>query len=259
MTTPGAATYQHVAEVEAATAGALLRWTLSLADTKHRIGLRTSEWVNGGPALEAAVGASAITQDELGHARSLYAMLKEFPDVPAGIGAENDLQARDDYFSPRSLDSSWPSWLDVIAANVLVDRATNIAVAAGRGSSFGPLKGRIAKILQEERFHRVFGDSWLAKLARASEAHHHNLGLSLSRFGEMAFAWLGPDDSQDSHLLSQAGILSLSSQEMRTQWLEEVSPLLEKYEFTPPKTEIDWSGWNSSYRDLGNQQAGSSL
>lgn len=249
MTSRITTSYQNLEELDLETAGALLRWTLSLADTKHRFGIRISEWVNGGPALEAAVAASAITQDELGHARSLYAMLKEFPGAPAGIGAENDLQARQAYFCPRALHVPWPSWLDVITANVLLDRATNIAVTAGRSSTFGPLKGRMAKILQEEQFHRIFGDSWLAKLARMGGDMHTRLQASLAHFGKMAMAWLGPDDDGDVALLREADILSASPKVLRSRWLDEVIPLLEKYGFAAPDAQVDWTGWDGSYRD----------
>ncbi|TMD74161.1 MAG: hypothetical protein E6I97_15840 [Chloroflexi bacterium] len=42
----------------------------SLADNKQAVGRRYAYWCNGAPALEAAVAAAAMTQDELGHART---------------------------------------------------------------------------------------------------------------------------------------------------------------------------------------------
>src|SRR6266496_3099195 len=50
----------------------------SLADNKQAIGRRYAYWCNGAPALEAAVAAAAMTQDELGHARTLYPLLDNF-------------------------------------------------------------------------------------------------------------------------------------------------------------------------------------
>ncbi len=244
------ATYQRVEELDGRAAAALLQWGLSLADTKHRIGIRTSEWVNGGPALEAAVGASAMTQDELGHARSLYAILKDFPGVPPGIGAENDLEARDDYYCPHQLHDPWPSWLDVIAVNVLLDRATTIAVAATRDSAYGPLKGRTAKILQEEEFHRIFGDSWLAKLSRMGPDIRGRLQASLDHFWGTAVAWFGPDDDDTVMALYNQGILNAPPAQMRQSWLDEVTPLLQKHGLTIPPSQLDWAGWQAAYREI---------
>ena len=55
----------------------------SLADNKQAIGRRYAYWCNGAPALEAAVAAAAMTQDELGHARTLYPLLEDFPQAEA--------------------------------------------------------------------------------------------------------------------------------------------------------------------------------
>jgi phenylacetate-CoA oxygenase PaaI subunit len=241
--------YQRVEDLPADVANDALRWTLSLADTKHRLGIRTSEWVNGGPALEAAVGASAITQDELGHARSLYAVLRDFAAVPDGIGAENDLQARSVFYNPRVLNQPWPSWLDVIAANVTLDRALHVAVAALRGSTFSPLHARAAKILQEEEFHRIFGDGWLARLAQRDDLHER-LQASLERFWRAAVGWYGPESDRIAGTLYQVGIVTRTPDELRQRWLEQIIPLFERNNLQVPDWEANWSTWDDGFRDF---------
>lgn len=243
--------YQRVEELDDGVASAVLRWTLSLADSKQKMGIRVSEWVNGGPALEAAVGASAITQDELGHARSLFAFLKSFPGAPEGIGAENDLQARDHYHCPRQLHIAWDSWMDVIAVNVLLDRALNIAVAAFSDSSFAPLRSRSAKIMQEERFHRIFGDSWLARLASWDESKKAQLQAKLDKHWALALAWFGPDDDAITDTLLSNGILNAGPAQMRQGWLAKVNRLMATHGLESGPSSADWSGWHPTYRDLG--------
>ncbi|MBV9581467.1 MAG: phenylacetate-CoA oxygenase subunit PaaI [Chloroflexi bacterium] len=53
----------------------------SLADNKYVLGRRYAEWwwCTGAPLLESAVAAAAMAQDELGHARSFYPLLRGFP------------------------------------------------------------------------------------------------------------------------------------------------------------------------------------
>jgi phenylacetate-CoA oxygenase PaaI subunit len=245
-----ASLYQNVEELETAVAVALRQWIMALADTKHRLGIRTSEWVNGTPALEGAVGASAITQDELGHARSYYSVLRYFPGVPEAIGFENDLEARDVYYNPRQLNASWASWLDVIAANVLLDRALQLAVAATRTSCYGSLQTRSAKVLQEESYHSIFGDSWLARIAARQDKVTGKLQDSLDNFWATAVAWIGPDDDPITHQLVAANILNSTPAMMRQQWLNEVTSLLQKHGLTVPDGEPDWTKWNSEFRDL---------
>jgi len=50
----------------------------TLADNKQAVGRRYAYWCSGAPALEASVAAAAMTQDELGHARTLYPLLEDF-------------------------------------------------------------------------------------------------------------------------------------------------------------------------------------
>jgi phenylacetate-CoA oxygenase PaaI subunit len=242
--------FQNVYDLEAGLAEAVLRWTLSLADTKHRIGMRTSEWVNGTPALEGAVAASAITQDELGHARSYFSMLRDFPGAPDAIGFENDLEARDVYYNPRLLNEPWPSWLDVIAVSVLLDRALTIAVQATGNSSYAPLRQRTAKILQEEAYHRIFGDSWLARLARGDEKTKGRLQASINRFWAVSQNWFGPDDEAITGQLNQAAILQATPAQMRDEWRIAATSLLEEHGLSAPDDRPDWSLWDSDHRDI---------
>lgn len=242
--------FQNVYDLDSGLADAVLRWTLSLADTKHRIGMRTSEWVNGTPALEGAVAASAITQDELGHARSYFSMLRDFPGAPDAIGFENDLEARDIYYNPRLLNEPWPSWLDVIAVNVLLDRALTIAVRATENSSYAPLRQRTAKILQEEEYHRIFGESWLARLAGSDEKTRGRLQASIDRFWAVSENWFGPDDDAITGQLNETGILQATPAQMRDQWRTSVNALLKNHGFSRPDARPNWSQWDSAHRDI---------
>ncbi len=242
--------YQQISDLEPSVYEPVLRLGMSLADTKHKLGVRTSEWVNGAPALEAAVGASAITQDELGHARSLFVVLSQFPEAPAELGTETDLKNRTVYFNPRVLDGLWESWFDVIAANVLIDRALSVVFAATRESQFAPLQQRAAKILQEERFHRIFGDSWLARLAAGDDDRRAHMQASLDRFWSTALVWFGPDDDLASAQLHRAGILTALPGEMRASWLGTVTALFEKHGLTIPSSRAEWSRWDRERRDL---------
>ena len=241
---------QHVDDLKPDVVEALLRWALSLADTKHTMGMRISEWVNGTPALEAAVGASALTQDELGHARAYFAFLRDFPGAPDALGFENDLEARDVYYNPRVLNDPWESWLEMVAVNVLLDRALSVAVGATENSTFAPMRTRAAKILQEEEYHRVFGDTWLARLAAAGDRRTERLQEAIDRYWPVALAWFGPDDDRIAGTLYQDNVLDATPGEMRGRWLEQVTPLLQRHGMDVPQGEPEWSRWNDAFRDL---------
>ena len=230
-------------------AEATLRWILSIADTKHRIGMQFSHWVTGTPALEAAVGSAAITQDELGHARSLYGLLRKYPGAPEGVGAENDLEAREIYYTPSDLMPRWESWLQVIAVNIVLDTALSCAIMAAKQSAYTPLAGRISKMLQEERFHRIFGEQWLKRLLQQA-ANRDNLIEALQWAWAVTTVWIGPDDDPVTARLAEAGVLRGGSAEIRANWLATVTPIFESNGLTVPIMTPDWTRWDSAFRHI---------
>ena len=231
-------------------AEALVQWSLAVADTKLHLGLQFSHWVTGTPALEAAVGAAAMTQDELGHARGLFTLLRTFPNAPAGLDAHNDLQARTVYYAPPLLQQRWEQWLDMIVANVLLDRALHIAIAATLNSAFAPLAGLAGKIVQEESFHRTYGDTWFTRLAGKDQRTHAALQASVDRLWALTTIWLGPPADAASGLLEKAGILRLSAGQVGERWRQQVTPLLAQNALTVPTVTPDWSTWNRRTRAL---------
>ena len=75
----------NVASLDAPTRAALERHILRLADSKRLMGIRYSDWTLGAPSVETGIAMSSMTQDEWGHARLLYSMLKEL-DLRSGGG-----------------------------------------------------------------------------------------------------------------------------------------------------------------------------
>ena len=85
---------------EPAAPGPLARHILSLADTKRLLGIRYSDWILGSPSIETGIAASSMAQDEWGHARLLYSMLKRLGFDPVAV--EQDRPAERYYSAPRA-------------------------------------------------------------------------------------------------------------------------------------------------------------
>lgn len=246
---PAAPQVRSAADLDPATRAALLGFGMSLADTKYWLGRRLSEWADGAPTLEAAVGAAAIAQDEIGHARSLYVMLSGLPGAPAELNTDSDL-ARAVHFSPAFLARPWPSWLDVIATLALLDLALRLVFEAARGSRYEPLAQRTAKILQEEGFHRIFGDGWLARVAASGDPARARLQAAFDRVWPVAAAWLGPPDDQALGLLFESGVLSMPAGDLRRAWLARATRICEKHGLTVSAADPDWSRWEPARRQI---------
>ena len=197
-----------------------------LADNKYLLGRRFSEWTNRAPALEAAVAAAAMTQDELGHARSLYATLQSTPDAPEAYlsdGRRAQLQG------VPTLAKPFQHWAEFVAAVGLFDRAMTLVFESARNSSYEPLRQRAAKILQEEWFHWQYGQGWLKQLASEPKTRGA-MQAAVNRFWQPTADWLATvhDGSTAENVLTE------SAEALRQRWLNENKALLTKYGLTMP-------------------------
>jgi ring-1,2-phenylacetyl-CoA epoxidase subunit PaaC len=151
-----------VEALDAPTRSALKRLILSLADSKRLMGIRYSDWLLGAPSIETGIAASSMAQDEWGHARLLYAMLKELDVDPQEVEHTRPMEA---YASVDVLDDPFSDWAAVVAGMVLADGAITVALDAFCRGSFDPACSRIPKMLAEEEFHRSLGVAWYRRLA----------------------------------------------------------------------------------------------
>jgi len=205
----------------------------SLADNKQAVGRRYAYWCNGAPALEAAVAAAAMTQDELGHARTLYPLLEDFAqaeEAPEQI----EPMTRTLHFHLATLDEDFAGWCDFVATNFLVDTALTTFFEAARDSSYDPLRQRARKIVQEEQMHFIHGEGWVRRLARAGGAVRKTLIASLQRLWDETLCWFGPADDPIMLQLQRADIIDATPDELRSRYLQKVMPILNALDIAFP-------------------------
>jgi 1,2-phenylacetyl-CoA epoxidase catalytic subunit len=216
----------------------------SLADNKGALARRYAEWGVSAPTLESAVAAAAMAQDEMGHARSTYPVLKALGVEDAG---DEGLEGRGNRLA--LLDDELPDWSAFIAANLLVDGILATFVAACVDSAVVPMAQRARKILQEEGSHRAHGEAWARRLARAGAAERDGFIERLHETWDHAGRWGGPADDAAFEQAVTAGLVSKTGGDQRQQvraWLTELlggeGVEIQLAEFT------DWSGWDPQRR-----------
>jgi phenylacetate-CoA oxygenase PaaI subunit len=236
-----------------------------LADNKYFLGRHYAEWCSGAPTLESAVAAAAMAQDELGHARALYPLLRTLVAQPSPeLEPELEPETRTKFTNMAFLDKPLGGWQDFIAANFLIDTALTLVFAAAGASSFGPLAGRARKVLQEERMHRMHADGWVSRLASEGTAVRGALEMALQRAWPETLCWFGAPGGGDT--LSSDGVLDAAPDELRARFLATVAPTIAAarlrlpirrtksgaWELTEP---LPWDRWvPESYRlALGRQ------
>ena len=190
-------------ELDDAHRAALRRHILTLADSKRLMGIRYSDWVLGAPSLETNIATSAMAQDEWGHARLLYAMLKDFDEDPVVV--EHDRDAAH-YASVDPLDEPLEDWAEVVAAMVVVDGALAVALEGFAGGRYEPAGSRVPKMVGEEDFHRDLAHAWFRRLAAGSDEARERVAAAAAGMVPRTLAWLAPDDGPFGALV-EAGLV----------------------------------------------------
>jgi phenylacetate-CoA oxygenase PaaI subunit len=218
----------------------------SLADNKYVLGRRYAEWCTGAPMLESAVAAAAMAQDELGHARSFYPLLRGFPSGRDAPPMEEKGWQNRATSAMRCLDNPFGAWPDFVAANLVVDTALTVLLTSATESAYEPLRQRARKIEQEESGHWVHAVGWVHRLWGA------NLQRSLEAVWEDAFMWFGRDDDTVLAPLSDAGLLAENPDGMRSRLKARLEPVLTRATVTAEvlDRELPWARWDASARRL---------
>jgi 1,2-phenylacetyl-CoA epoxidase catalytic subunit len=178
------------------------RLVLTLADSKRLMGIRYSDWILGAPSIEAGIAASAMAQDEWGHARLLYALLKALDLDPVVVEHE---RSGPEYASLDPLDAPFPDWAATVSGMVVVDGAIRVALDAFSRGRYEPARSRVPKMLAEEEFHVSLGSAWYRRLAGASDEARGLLVGATERALPPALAWLGAADDA-ARTLVEAGV-----------------------------------------------------
>ncbi len=184
---------------------------LALAESKHCLGMHLSGWAVGAPALESAVAAAALAQEELGHARVLYALLEELPHPaqPRVVGF---------------LQFPWVRWTQAVAGLVLMDTALTTLLVHLTDSASTGLARRAERMLQEEVFHLEFAEGRVRELAEDPEWRQELEGY-VGRLLPEVLAWFDPD-GEGLRALVQAGVVRGDPEVWRQAYLGRVAPLL---------------------------------
>jgi phenylacetate-CoA oxygenase PaaI subunit len=157
----------------------------SLADNKYFLGQRYAEWCTAAPTLESAVAAASMAQDEIGHARSFYPLLRDV----AGSSPEVEPETRTAFINVPFLGAEFAGWTDFVAANLVFDTALTVLLESAQRSTFGPLAQRARRILQEEPLHWLHAEGWTRRLTRHGRAVRDALASSIGLVAPQSLAW----------------------------------------------------------------------
>ena len=166
----------------------LARHILSLADTKRLLGIRYSDWILGSPSIETGIAASSMAQDEWGHARLLYSMLKRLGFDPFEV---EHTRPAERYYSAPPLDDPFADWADFVAATVVVDGALSVAQRLAARQVIGLYGGGAFIKGGDAGIALMLGGAGFLNTAHAAVHLHPQRGQDAAVFGAPAFGARG--------------------------------------------------------------------
>lgn len=219
---------------------------LVLADCKRILGTRYAGWMLGAPELEGGIALASMAQDEWGHGRLLYAMLKDFDEDVDALEHGREPTA---YRSMECLDSEARDWPGLVALNVLADTALTVQFEAMRDSSWQPLRQRVEKMLDEEQFHSAHGAAWVHWFARAAGNEGRALLRDAFRLHAPAvLRWFGPD-SDRARALVETAVVDAAGGSLRERFAARLDPLLGAVDAAQAlRSQPDFTGFDEATR-----------
>jgi ring-1,2-phenylacetyl-CoA epoxidase subunit PaaA len=192
------------------------------------------------PSLNAFGSATAIIQDELGHAHIAYRLMRDL-----GVDTEEVIYERAParFKYPYAFDVALDSWVELVVANAFYDRAGFTLLGdVFRTTTFGPWKRALVKVDKEETFHLRHGENWCRKIAQSAEGRDE-IQRAVDWMFLLTVEWFGlPDDLKRHGEQLNFGFKGQSNDELRQTWMSTAVPLAKELGLEVPAHLDETSG-----------------
>lgn len=204
-----------------------------MADDALIIGHRNSEWTGIGPMLEEDLAFSSMAQDKIGHAQALYKILHEqFGEAdPDTLGFKRSAK---DFKCCQLVELPIGEYDFSLVRHFLFDHAELIRYEMLAGSSFQPLALLAKKVKGEIKYHTMHADTFITQLGKGSEEANARLQNALNYTWHYALGIFEESDFEGD--LIEQGIFA-GEQELRSRWLNKISPVIQAAGLTLPSTD----------------------
>src|ERR687886_1403764 len=178
------------------------------------------------PSLNAFGSATAIIQDELGHAHIAYRLMRDL-----GVDTEKLIYEREParFKYPYAFDVPLDSWVELVVANAFYDRAGYTLLGdVYQSTTFGPWKRALVKVDKEETFHLRHGEQGMRKLNQTASGHEE-LQKAVDWMFLLTVEWFGLPDTLKRHSEQlDYGFKGRSNDTLRQAWMKKVVPFCEE-------------------------------
>ncbi|MPY94286.1 MAG: phenylacetate-CoA oxygenase subunit PaaC [Acidimicrobiia bacterium] len=193
---------------------------LGLADDEICLGHWYATWMGLGPFLEEDLATTSIGQDELGHARALYALVEPGGDVDALAYG----RAASGYRSSWLAELAIERWEDLFARHLLYDEAEAVRWEALVGSSVPGLGAVAERALHEEVYHTRHARSLFSRLMAGGPEGRARVSAALERVLPLAVGLFEPTEGDEAAVAE--GAVAAPAAEQGAEWRRRVERLL---------------------------------
>jgi ring-1,2-phenylacetyl-CoA epoxidase subunit PaaC len=193
---------------------------LALADDEICLAHWYATWMGLGPFLEEDLATMSIAQDELGHARALYALVEPDGDLDAvAYGREAGA-----YRSSWLAEDTCPTWEELFVRHLLYDEAETVRWEALSSSSVAGLGPLAERARHEERYHLRHAHSLFERLMAGGSAARDRLATALDRLLPLAVDLFEPTDG-DGEAVAE-GVVAAPAAELEAEWRQRVEAVV---------------------------------
>jgi len=214
-------------------------YILKSADNALILGHRNSEWTGFGPIMEEDIAFASMAQDKIGHAQSLYTILKDnFNTADADTLAFK--RAEKEFKCCHLVEMPNGEYDFSLMRQFLFDHAERLRYETLQQSSYEPLAKFARKIKGELKYHILHADTWLVKLGNGTEESHARMQSVLNDSFDIALGIFEPSANEQALMDEKVFIGEKALQEM---WLHEISPIIERANLKLPAIKNATAGY----------------
>jgi 1,2-phenylacetyl-CoA epoxidase catalytic subunit len=195
--------------------------------------LYVSEWLLTAPSADDQWMLAKVASEEIDHFRKINRLLNELGDDASALMYVEK--------SRRDLDAfrqAMPTWADVAAFGFLIDRVGQYQLEEFVGCSYLPLDRVLPRILQEEKTHVGYGHVKLREMVRTDEGRAA-AQVAIDRWYPRGLDMFGRANSPRAARYQYWGLKRRSNETARTEYVAEVTPLIEGLGLTLPDAAFD--------------------
>ena len=232
----------------------LVNLMLMQADSELAGAFGYTPWIMKAISTKEMLTVSAITHDEVRHARVMYQLLEELGvdiesrvkqfDYTLRVGEEVELGTTRAAKDQRVNIFYYPinTWYDFIMFNVLMDRGAGHQLQDAVESSWGPWRDVMEGIMKEEEMHIAHGDYWLKRLGRDPK-HKEGTQEALDRWFPRVMNVFGRPNSSRNKTYRKYGLKKRDNHEVRMTFAKEVAGVVAEATLRMPdwNEPADWS------------------